>query len=93
MLDLYIQAEVYKKINTKKFFDECIIRLEKIIKVFFCYQYDEKQIKKYRTDPEIVKRMKEYFEAVYLDKHYQPFFSKQNFFDGIINYFNDQTPV
>lgn len=93
MLDLYIQAETYKKIDCKKHFDECMIRLEKIIKVFFAYQYDDKHIKRMRTDPEVIKRMHEYFEAVYLDKHYQPFFSKSNFFDGIINYFNDQTPV
>jgi len=53
-----------------------VIRLEKIIKVFFCYQYDEKKIKRMKTDIEIIKRMKEYFEAVYLDKHYQPFFNK-----------------
>ena len=74
MLDLYVNKD--GQIDVKKNFDEVLELFSGICKVYFCYDQDLGRQRKRKTDPDTIRRMKEFFHVIFADNHGISYFEK-----------------
>lgn len=61
MLNRYIISSEFKAIDTKRHIDEIIEQVFQITNLFTCYTNDQRKMRKFQTDPQIMTRITEFF--------------------------------
>ena len=93
VLEQFLQKPLLDTVDCKRNFDKLIDMIQRKAKVSFCKQGDIRRQAYRKSDVNSLKQLKEFFATIYQDKHGQPFFTKEQFFEGLKRFFREQDRI